>query len=671
MTMTANLKAVLGLRWRAGGWAGAWVWVMLFLAPRTSAQVSPIPIYLNVGGAALVDIPSNAASFKAYIQGTQVAGGSPQYLEVYGFTGLADLTSSLNVSPREFVGGALLGDSDWQVDVSRITQRFAGRRLGFLFQAWPQTNLNSSLPLTIQLFFSAPQSRDEAPYVRMETSTNQSGFLMAGDSVSLRAEVSDRDSGMTGWEVLDYSNVVFRATAALPAGTNQISATISNLALGSHQFSLRAFSSNAVGYSQLSRRYVAKPEELPAHHWLGSFGISQAFYVVDAAGRAHVWGENSSGQLGLGFVSEPLTHPVTLAGPGGAKFLQLVSGARHAAAIMHDGSLFAWGANDAGQIGQPFTTRTYPQPLQPPPPGNTLYFKRVAAMDTKTFMVDEKGAFWKLIPRFDPLNGGPVMDLRSAAGSYTEAMMTNGVLMDTVNSGIFIDRVGSFPSGVTAWIDYSLDATHGLRVGNNGQIYGLDTTHGYIASLTLQPPVPGVAGWKKVAAGERVNLAEDTQGRLWWWGIGFDEGATDPNKPKLVSFPKGTTNWLDITVTSTFAMALSEQGELFAWGLATPGTWNDPTASYAATPELVRGLPNLLDPNATGIETVLLAPRLGIGGDAAMARVMAPDGARVGIEASNDLVKWEPFTDLVATNGVAAFGLVMEGATRFYRVISQ
>jgi hypothetical protein len=208
---------------------------------------------------------------------------------------------------------------------------------------------------------------------------------------------------------------------------------------------------------------------------------------------------------------------------------------------------------------------------------------------------------------------------------------------------------------------------YGSGQNNRGQLPQPDTTPGYLFPLTLQPPVPGVAGWKRVAAGERVNLAEDTQGRLWWWGIGFDEGAINPNTPKLVSFPKGTTNWLDMTVTSTFAMAFSEQGELFAWGVATPGTWNDPKASYAAAPELVRGLPNLLDPNATGIATTFLAPRLGSGG-AALGSVVAPSGARLGIEVSSDLVRWDGFTNVLATDGVAAFELGSGGTARFYRV---
>ncbi|HLG03194.1 MAG TPA: T9SS type A sorting domain-containing protein [Bacteroidia bacterium] len=71
-------------------------------------------------------------------------------------------------------------------------------------------------------------------------------------------------------------------------------------------------------------------------------------------GTVWSWGKNDLGQLGDNSTTDRWT-PVQVAGPGGAGFLSGIisigAGARHAMALRNDGTLFTWGDNGSGQLG--------------------------------------------------------------------------------------------------------------------------------------------------------------------------------------------------------------------------------------------------------------------------------------------------------------------------------
>lgn len=71
--------------------------------------------------------------------------------------------------------------------------------------------------------------------------------------------------------------------------------------------------------------------------------------AIDETGKVWAWGDNSSGQLGLGH-ARPTASPSVVTGlPGRA--VQVVAGAQHSAALMAGGAVWVWGANQQGQIG--------------------------------------------------------------------------------------------------------------------------------------------------------------------------------------------------------------------------------------------------------------------------------------------------------------------------------
>ena len=108
---------------------------------------------------------------------------------------------------------------------------------------------------------------------------------------------------------------------------------------------------------------------------IGVGGIGFLSDVVDIAagadhnlalkrdGRVVAWGRNELGQLGIGFstlLTNPITTPTMVVGPGGSGELtgieSLSAGGYHSLALTNDGSLWSWGFNWAGQLGDGTTS---------------------------------------------------------------------------------------------------------------------------------------------------------------------------------------------------------------------------------------------------------------------------------------------------------------------------
>ena len=75
--------------------------------------------------------------------------------------------------------------------------------------------------------------------------------------------------------------------------------------------------------------------------------------AIDINGRLVAWGDNLSGQLGLGGVlgNDFLLPNFGVLLPAGIPVLQAVTHANHNLAILSDNSLWVWGQNDSGQLG--------------------------------------------------------------------------------------------------------------------------------------------------------------------------------------------------------------------------------------------------------------------------------------------------------------------------------
>ncbi|XP_060781005.1 probable E3 ubiquitin-protein ligase HERC3 [Neoarius graeffei] len=93
-------------------------------------------------------------------------------------------------------------------------------------------------------------------------------------------------------------------------------------------------------FSNLTNRHIAHV----------ACGNSHSF-VLTKDGQLFTWGQNSSGQLGLGKSDEIFQSPQPLKSLCGIPLIQISAGGDHSFALSLSGAVFGWGRNSAGQLG--------------------------------------------------------------------------------------------------------------------------------------------------------------------------------------------------------------------------------------------------------------------------------------------------------------------------------
>ncbi|QKG51407.1 hypothetical protein GKZ67_00910 [Hymenobacter sp. BRD67] len=100
---------------------------------------------------------------------------------------------------------------------------------------------------------------------------------------------------------------------------------------------------------------------LPAGVRLVQVAVGSNYSLALAAdGTAYAWGANNNGQLGIGTTTSSSTPVAVSQGamPTGTRLVQIAAGNYHAVALAADGTVYAWGSNNDGQLGNGTTNST-------------------------------------------------------------------------------------------------------------------------------------------------------------------------------------------------------------------------------------------------------------------------------------------------------------------------
>ena len=297
-----------------------------------------------------------------------------------------------------------------------------------------------------------------------------------------------------------------------------------------------------------------------------------------------VCGSNSYGQTGVGY-PDYRTLPEQVGTVGG--WTAVDSGIGHSAAIRSDGTLWTWGRNSWGELGDnDQVDGSVNAPVQV-----AGSWKAVSCGDNTqsgfTLGVMTDGTLWSWGSNF-------VRQLGLGDTDYRYVPVQVGTRSDWVAVAAS-DGVGDI-SGSNRLLDFGLGLTSSGQLyawGDNddGQLGQGDTAaHTHLVEVTCPD---ATAQWSAIAAGDDYAMAITTKGELYGWGdnssaqLGLGAGAD-----ALVTTPTrvgAASDWLTVACGSggwgSHTVGVREgstpgQGSLWAWGENNIGQLGNGTSSY-------------------------------------------------------------------------------------------
>ncbi|MCM8768306.1 MAG: FG-GAP-like repeat-containing protein [Candidatus Omnitrophica bacterium] len=202
------------------------------------------------------------------------------------------------------------------------------------------------------------------------------------------------------------TNLIVPAQVVGPEGLGYLSGIIRVAAGYSHSLaisqdgSLWVWGDNSFGQLGIGHKtpsmYPVKVKTLSDIKGISAGGtgvLGNHSLAVKSDGTVWAWGANSKGQLGDGTNTEK-TEPVQVKGSGGTGFLsnirQVAAGGRHSLALDKDGTVWAWGDNTYGQLGN----GTNEGSLYPIAVFGLPAIKAIACGQRHSLAIDEDGRVW-------------------------------------------------------------------------------------------------------------------------------------------------------------------------------------------------------------------------------------------------------------------------------------
>jgi alpha-tubulin suppressor-like RCC1 family protein len=119
-------------------------------------------------------------------------------------------------------------------------------------------------------------------------------------------------------------------------------------------------------------------------------GVSHSV-AIRADGTIWSWGDNTKGQLGSTVIFTPNPALPQPTAPPATNWIQVAAGNAHTVGLQANGTLWSWGDNSRGQMGTDLIPSYYPKPFQI---GKGQSWKAIAAGDNHTLALRSDGTIW-------------------------------------------------------------------------------------------------------------------------------------------------------------------------------------------------------------------------------------------------------------------------------------
>lgn len=296
-----------------------------------------------------------------------------------------------------------------------------------------------------------------------------------------------------------------------------------------------------------------------AQCWQSISAGYQSTLAIKSDGTLWAWGDNDFGQLGTGnFVAK---NSPTQVGTD-TNWKEVSCGENHAVAIKTDGTLWAWGDNFGGQLGEGGLLNMSNVPIQV---GSDTDWQTISAGSYHTMALKSNGTLWGWGWNFAAQVGdGTTVDV------LFPTQIAVGSTFKSIGTGAYFSHAIKTDGTLWGWGDNSF--------GQMG-----DGTNNFYLSPTQ---IGADANWKSIDGGDTYSLAIKTNGTLWSWGANFEGNLGDGTLlDRWFPLQIGTdTNWKSVSTKFYHVSALKTNGTLWSWGFNAFGQLGDGTIIQKSIP---------------------------------------------------------------------------------------
>ena len=319
---------------------------------------------------------------------------------------------------------------------------------------------------------------------------------------------------------------------------------------------------------------------------------------------------------------------------GGTVVAAATGGSGHSLALASDGSVWAWGRNDHGQLGDGTgENRAAPGPV----PGLTNV-TTISTTGWSSMAVRSDGTAWGWGNNYGQLGDGtsterhtPVQVLLadvaavSHGSKHSLAVLSDGTVWSwgfnsiggSLGLGTIAGNVRYSPQHVSSIADVIAVATgldHSLALRSDGTVWAWgDNTAGQLGSGSLTGrstprQISGLTDVTAIAAGYFHSVALRSDGTVWAWGRN-GEGQIGDGTQSQRTLPVQVSSLAGIVALEAngrHSLAVGSDGTAWAWGWNARGQLGDGTTTNRSTPIQVAGLTNVVGVAVGSVQSLAL-----------------------------------------------------------------